>query len=246
MVAICGKKEIAIECDGERWHSGEEKIREDMERQSTLERLGWKFIRIRGSEYYRGKSKAIERVIQELDQAGIKPETCTNFDDPTEEDHLLMKVKTKAAQLLQNMDGTDDPLLPPPEPDRKKETPSPPLAVNPTPLTQTIHSKPEILKPASKESNKPRRRRVPESLKIQEPKQLTMPLPDDDLLAALKLAGLSCIDNRKETGVLWVIYDPNKEQAFNSLSKRYSFTYTFERRGAVKTQGRPAWFVRAK
>ena len=48
MIAICGKKRIAIECDGERWHSGD-KIREDMERQAILERLGWRFIRIRGS-----------------------------------------------------------------------------------------------------------------------------------------------------------------------------------------------------
>ena len=30
MVAVCGKKKVAIECDGERWHNGEEKIREDM------------------------------------------------------------------------------------------------------------------------------------------------------------------------------------------------------------------------
>jgi len=64
MVAICGNKKIAIECDGERWHSGEEKIRQDMERQSILERLGWRFIRIRGSEYYRGKEETIARVIR--------------------------------------------------------------------------------------------------------------------------------------------------------------------------------------
>lgn len=45
MVVVCGKKKIVIECDGERYHSGEDKIREDMERQTILERLGWRFIR---------------------------------------------------------------------------------------------------------------------------------------------------------------------------------------------------------
>ena len=39
MVAICGNKRIAIECDGERWHSGEAKILEDMERQFIAEVL---------------------------------------------------------------------------------------------------------------------------------------------------------------------------------------------------------------
>ena len=52
MVAVYKNRKIAIECDGERYHSGEDKILEDMQRQTILERLGWKFIRIRGSEYF--------------------------------------------------------------------------------------------------------------------------------------------------------------------------------------------------
>ena len=59
---------------GERYHSGEDKIREDMERQTILERLGWRFIRIRGSEYYRNPEKTMERVITALTDAGIEPE----------------------------------------------------------------------------------------------------------------------------------------------------------------------------
>lgn len=46
MVVKCNDKKVAIECDGERYHSGEEKVREDIERQSILERAGWRFIRI--------------------------------------------------------------------------------------------------------------------------------------------------------------------------------------------------------
>lgn len=74
MVAVCGRKKIVIECDGERYHSGEDKIREDMERQTVLERLGWRFIRIRGSEYYRNPEKTMERVVTALTDAGIEPE----------------------------------------------------------------------------------------------------------------------------------------------------------------------------
>ena len=75
MVAICGDKKIAIECDGELYHSGEERIREDMERQTILERLGWQFIRIRGSEFYRNKDSSIARVCQELEKKGVFPES---------------------------------------------------------------------------------------------------------------------------------------------------------------------------
>ena len=75
MVVVCGKNSVAIECDGEKYHSGEAKIREDMERQTILERLGWRFIRIRGSEYYRDPASSIERVISEMDKLGIYPES---------------------------------------------------------------------------------------------------------------------------------------------------------------------------
>ena len=57
MVAIYKGNRVAIECDGEQYHSGEETVRQDMERQTILERLGWRFIRIRGSEYYRHPGK---------------------------------------------------------------------------------------------------------------------------------------------------------------------------------------------
>ena len=33
-----------------------------MERQTILERLGWRFIRIRGSEYYRDAEQTMQRV----------------------------------------------------------------------------------------------------------------------------------------------------------------------------------------
>lgn len=104
MVAIYNGTKVAIECDGERWHSGEEKIREDMERQAILERLGWRFIRIRGSEYYRDRSQTISRVIQKLNQKGIQPEADgevnLGFGDS---DPLLDRVKERAAFILNEL-----------------------------------------------------------------------------------------------------------------------------------------------
>lgn len=70
MVARYEDRKIAIECDGEKWH-GEDKLEEDMNRQSILERLGWKFIRIRGSEFYKDKKACMERVIHKLEEYNI-------------------------------------------------------------------------------------------------------------------------------------------------------------------------------
>ena len=98
LVVVCGGQSVAIECDGERWHSGESKIREDMERQTILERLGWRFIRIRGSEYYRGPKKCMERVYRELEEFGIHPESHTPEQQPDSD--LLTRVKAYAQNLL--------------------------------------------------------------------------------------------------------------------------------------------------
>ena len=98
MVAVCGGKSVAIECDGERWHSGERKVREDMERQTILERLGWRFIRIRGSEYYRDPKKTMERVCRELDAMEIRPEGQKPEQKPDSD--LLARVKAYAQAIL--------------------------------------------------------------------------------------------------------------------------------------------------
>ena len=100
IVAVCGKKTVAIECDGERWHSGENKIREDMERQTILERLGWRFIRIRGSEYYKDPESTINRVIKELSDYEIEPEATSNNANENRETDLLNKVKSNAFEFF--------------------------------------------------------------------------------------------------------------------------------------------------
>ena len=72
-----------------------------MERQTILERLGWRFIRIRGSEYYRNPDLSIERVIKELDELGIEPEdsqiTAVNSSRDTE---LLQRIKARAHIII--------------------------------------------------------------------------------------------------------------------------------------------------
>ena len=73
-------KRLAIECDGDRYHPIE-KLPEDMQRQAILERLGWTFVRIRGSEFFRDPDQAMKRVFSRLNELGIPP---TSDEEPRE------------------------------------------------------------------------------------------------------------------------------------------------------------------
>jgi very-short-patch-repair endonuclease len=63
---------LAVECDGDEWH-GPERYEQDMARQRDLERAGWRFVRIRGGDYYRDREKSTAPLWAELDRFGIKP-----------------------------------------------------------------------------------------------------------------------------------------------------------------------------
>jgi len=73
MVIEGAGKRLAVECDGDRYHPLE-KLAEDMERQSILERLGWQFVRIRGSAFFRNPELAMRPVFARLNELGIAPE----------------------------------------------------------------------------------------------------------------------------------------------------------------------------
>ena len=72
MVVEGAGKRLAIECDGDRYHPME-KLAEDMARQSILERLGWQFVRIRGSAFYRDGEAAMRPVFDRLAELAIPP-----------------------------------------------------------------------------------------------------------------------------------------------------------------------------
>jgi very-short-patch-repair endonuclease len=63
-------KRLAIECDGDR-DLPLEKLRDDIERQSMLERLGWTFARVRGSIFFREPNHAMTPLFDKLQSLEI-------------------------------------------------------------------------------------------------------------------------------------------------------------------------------
>lgn len=93
-----GGSRLAIECDGDRFHPLE-KLPEDMERQAILERLGWTFVRLRGSEYFRSPDAAMGSVFQRLADMGITPQDRDVPAIPSEEDDVRARVIRRAAEI---------------------------------------------------------------------------------------------------------------------------------------------------
>jgi very-short-patch-repair endonuclease/cellulose biosynthesis protein BcsQ len=101
------KKRLAIECDGDRYHY--DRVAEDMARQALLERMGWRFVRIRGTSFYRDRKTAMEPVFEKLEQLGIGPiglEAAPAGNTPS--DTLLERVKRRASELQQLWAATPD------------------------------------------------------------------------------------------------------------------------------------------
>ena len=61
---------LAIECDGDRELSLEE-LRENIDRQTMLERLGWTFARVRGSLFLRTPERAMKPILEKLQSLDI-------------------------------------------------------------------------------------------------------------------------------------------------------------------------------
>ena len=240
IVAVCGSKKVAIECDGERWHSGEEKIREDMERQTILERLGWRFIRIRGSEYYRDSESTINRVVAEMSALGIEPEKAGNdrANENPRESELLNRVKAGAYEYIKmfeefeklERDSADTIINPLPKPTPKPNPPKPPQ----------IPIKP----PEPKPPKRPEETKKPQPTEpLVAPKPTPPPKSKSGFTEKLDGLGAAYIDNSKGSGIIWVIYDKEKKKQVEALISEYGYRSSLEKRGAVATDGKPAWRV---
>ena len=72
LVVEGGKARLAVECDGDHWH-GADRYDADMERQRILERCGWEFVRVRESEFYANRERALAVVWRALEERDILP-----------------------------------------------------------------------------------------------------------------------------------------------------------------------------
>jgi len=109
MVIEGGGKRLAVECDGDRYHPMD-KLAEDMDRQAILERLGWQFVRIRGSAFYRDKELSMRPVFERLAELEIPPEV-NEDEQPAYDMALLHELDDLVAQeiKIEEIEKYEDP-----------------------------------------------------------------------------------------------------------------------------------------
>lgn len=118
MVVEGGGKRLAVECDGDRYHPME-KLEEDMDRQAILERLGWQFVRIRGSAFYRDAELSMRPVFTRLAELEISPDAYTD-KQPVSDMTLVHELE---ALIYQGYNGEEE-----------VQVQEPPLSAAPDPI----------------------------------------------------------------------------------------------------------------
>lgn len=241
MVAVYGDKKIAIECDGDRYHSSPKQVQHDMERQTILERIGWTFIRIRGSEYFRQPEATIERVVAELEKLGIKPETVgevtTVADRNTE---LLTRIKQKAALLLQKPSDKD--LDKPNDLQGVAEKES---AEKTAPIAKRVSKgetkTPKVNKSSAKPGKEPQQISLFNYAKTNQgdsPKNLRQAA---DILRANHF---EIIDKSQIDEVIWLLAEKDVELSVKQLLGD-AFTVNWDKRGIKQTANKPYFIIRS-
>lgn len=87
-------KRLAIELDGDRYHTAENWLN-DWNRQRTLERVGWIFWRCWGSDYLLDSDGCIQDLINRLESLGIKPTDDKKIDNSFTE-HRIYNIINKS------------------------------------------------------------------------------------------------------------------------------------------------------
>jgi very-short-patch-repair endonuclease len=103
-------KRLAIECDGDHFRPIE-KLPEDMDRQSVLERMGWIFTRMRSSEFLRNPARAMKPVLEKLQMLEIPPvANSAEAEDSEQTSHTVIdRVILCAEELRRNWSRTNGP-----------------------------------------------------------------------------------------------------------------------------------------
>lgn len=120
-----GGRYVAIRCEGGRELSDDE-ARQAMEKQTLLQRLGWPFVHVRASAFYRDEEAAMRPVVEALESAGIRAAAAAPTKAATGPD-LITRVLKRVPEIRWAWAQRQRPKAPEPA------APAPPEAAKPAP-----------------------------------------------------------------------------------------------------------------
>jgi very-short-patch-repair endonuclease len=251
-------KKVAVECDGDRYHPPE-KLTDDIHRQVVLERLGWTFIRIRGSEYFRHRETTMNRVFGELESLGVEklgPANATN-DNTSDNDELKAAIIIRASEIQTSWEENSesdidvDAVLK----SKRSRWTKKSKEIKEESKVEIVGSVAVKLEPSkynhlNEESVAERLRRKrtsPDHLQNNDMRNggNHYQRPSQELTAILIQGGFEVIDKSSSGGALWVIDIPAFKEMALHLQTSKGVRFSFAPKGGKATGNRPAWYVAA-
>ncbi|HWI50617.1 MAG TPA: AAA domain-containing protein, partial [Symbiobacteriaceae bacterium] len=256
MVVEGAGKHLAVECDGDRYHTMDD-LPQDMARQAILERLGWRFVRIRGSQFFRNPEAAMKPVFERLQKLGIPPEGTAGGEAFSDEQALELRdrVIRRAAELRREWANTPFDLgVVAPARGRRTERKPVPTRVEDKPASAVVlpadsPAKPTVQKeapPTPKVSKKPAGGRAEDSKSLVVQTTL-FPQPvasESTVVRFLQQLGTEYVDKRPIGGALWIVGGTELQplvEKFRTIGVEFSFAPA----GGRATAHRSAWFTKS-
>ncbi|MEQ6389239.1 AAA domain-containing protein [Bacillaceae bacterium S4-13-58] len=244
------KGRIAVECDGDEWH-GPDRYEHDMNRQRILERCGWNFWRVRGSEYYFNPEQALESLWKTLDYHDIRPiGELSNYET---EIFNRLTIEDTISPENDHEDYLDISISPEDSPsltDKEKEVKSI-LEEKKTGSTTEVNEQMEIFTDNLNGFHKQTSLFDKEddgihitnkAAKNNLSKNTAKPTALKEHLEEL---GYEVIDKRAKGGALWIIGGKELQPTIDKLKKQ-GIRFNFAKNGSRSTKNKAAWFTQYK
>jgi very-short-patch-repair endonuclease len=109
LVVTGARGRLAVECDGDYWHSGRDAQLADLDRELELRRAGWQFWRVRESEFYLDPEQGLASLWPALEKRGIRPGDLSPPAAPQidEDEQIWDPFALAELEGLDGLDGAD-------------------------------------------------------------------------------------------------------------------------------------------
>jgi len=261
MLVTDGERTLAVECDGDRYHTLET-LERDVTRQMILERCGYRFERIRGSLFFSDPNSALEPVFRRIAVLNIKPRASESIPDARDGSELRDAILTRAAEIRDEWANQPEERAAEAG-GRARKWGNPFTARTKAAAAQEAAPMSDL----SKETNAEALKSAPvivspgpgnngaviaieaasENAKLDRAARSAHPIGSASdrgvaLVDRLRDAALVFIDNREQGGNLWVVGDSTLSQYFEDLRSE-GIRFIFSEDGGRATGYRPGWFT---
>lgn len=168
----------------------------------------------------------MKEVLEKLEKKGIYPEKTKSENYEIREEELLNKIKSRSFEIMElwKEQGNIEEIEITKEvnniEDKEIKIPELVLKIENSKIKNEMESQQKIF---FNEKNK----------------------NEKDIFSLLKEEKLEYIDNRELSGIIWIIYKPEKEEVIERFLKEKDYKYSLEKRGTIATNNRATWRVKA-